>query len=54
MLTLEIILFSLGQRKETIKNCLVLAKQGVMSKETDTYQTREWDISMLSHSFPTT
>lgn len=35
-LTLEITLFSLGQRKEMMKDCLALAKQGVMLQKTDT------------------
>jgi len=34
-LTLEITLFSLGQR-EMMKDCLVLAKQGLMLQKTDT------------------
>lgn len=35
-LTLEISLFSLGQRREMVKDCLVLAKQGEMLEKTDT------------------
>lgn len=35
-LTLEITLFSLGQRKEMMKDCLALVKQGVMLQKTDT------------------
>lgn len=35
-LTLEIALFSLGRRREMMKDCLVLAKQGVMLQKTGT------------------
>lgn len=35
-LTLEITLFSLDQRREMMKDCLMLAKQGVTLQKTDT------------------
>lgn len=42
-LTLEITSFSLGQRKEMIKDCLVQAKQGVMLQKTDIVNTQPWN-----------
>lgn len=55
-LTLELTVFSSGQRREMMKDCLVVVKQGVMLQKTDTIVNQGtgiwYAVSLLSYLLP--